>query len=523
MSERRIGLPRDPLIWLFVVTICVSIIGTYDLAREIGTPFPGYLSYRRSTSPTGEIDANTPVWWSGLIGNRLAKGDTLVAAAGRPYYPFAREAFAAGMQYRSASVIFRPPDGQGLFIRHMLNERFSMAHFTDIRLPEFITAVSFWLLAIVIYRADKTSPTHRAFVLICCLVALIRSLYVHNIFLDNTFSVLVELSLLMVTPALGVVMIYFTSTYPVPTRVSWRPFLIVASIAAVTFSLAAVLARWPGLPLDRTALFGDVNYYGTLALYLIGLFALLGRLALRVAGGRISRRERQSLLIVISGLLVALPVLLLSAFTCVVIGGDTLGYTVRGFDTRYLLMAVPLSFAYSMVRYRSMRAPPVLFIFVILLTFSAIVAAVGSWLWAVGQSNWPQSGLRPPFTTLFVAALVSSLFWGAAASARGAFGRIFHYDRRASASARNFGRRILGHTDLSSLPGSVTRGLVDELELVRAAIWLASQDGDSLTLAGPAGEFHGDIPETILVPAAAPKNANGRPSGHPSLPARIRT
>ena len=82
MSERRIGLPRDPLIWLFVVTICLSIIGTYDLAREIGTPFPGYLSYRRSTSPTGEIDANTPVWWSGLIGNRLAKGDTLVAAAG---------------------------------------------------------------------------------------------------------------------------------------------------------------------------------------------------------------------------------------------------------------------------------------------------------------------------------------------------------------------------------------------------------------------------------------------------------
>ena len=149
MSERRIGLPRDPLIWLFVVTICVSIIGTYDLAREIGTPFPGYLSYRRSTSPTGEIDANTPVLWSGLIGNHLAKGDTLVAAAGKPYYPFAREAFAAGMRYQSASVIFRPPDDQKLLIRHLLVERFSMAHFTDIRLPEFITAVSFWLLAIV--------------------------------------------------------------------------------------------------------------------------------------------------------------------------------------------------------------------------------------------------------------------------------------------------------------------------------------------------------------------------------------
>ena len=92
----RLRLPRDPLVWFFVVTAALSLLGVYDMAREIGAPFGGYVSYRRTAAPTGEVDANTPVWWSGMIRNRLTYDVTLLSAGGRPYYPDVREAFAQG-------------------------------------------------------------------------------------------------------------------------------------------------------------------------------------------------------------------------------------------------------------------------------------------------------------------------------------------------------------------------------------------------------------------------------------------
>jgi signal transduction histidine kinase len=490
MAERR--RLRDPLIWLFVLTGALAILGFTDMALELGQPFGGYISYRRSAVAVGEVDANTPIWWSGIIRNRLTQEDVLLAADNQPYYPYVREAFRrAAAEGRRLVVITLTRPGIERPIAHAVHvQRFTLGQFLDVRLPDVIMFLVFWLLALVVYLSDPGNPTSRAFAFVAALVGMVRALYVHNLFMDDALATVVETFLQMSLPAVGVGILYFAANFPAPTRHSWRGIIIVAGAAAAVFTTLAVAARLPFFRPALQASFGEINYFGTLALYFLGLGALTGRFVWRLIHRRhLSRRERRVLTIVLIGLGIAMPMLLVSGLTWLNLTGLE-DYYFRGLDLRYLMLSVPLTFAYALVRYRAMRSPSWLFIFVILLSSSAIVAALGAWAWAWTTPGWPENGVEPPFATLFVAAFVASLIWGGAASARGVFGRFLHYDWRAYDAVRAFGRRIAsGPSNLKSLPADVAQALVDELQLERAAVWRRGDEGGKLELVARRGVF----------------------------------
>ncbi|MFO7663058.1 MAG: histidine kinase, partial [Chloroflexota bacterium] len=272
---------------------------------------------------------------------------------------------------------------------------------------------------------------------------------------------------------------------------------------ALVASLAAIASRLPGLPtppLPPQAWFADLNYFGTIFIFIISLIALFGRIIHRLTRrkGRITKREQRTLLVVLLGLLIALPMYLTTALTWVTIDGRQISYFWQGFDLRFLLLGVPLAFAYVLVRYQALRSPSALFVVVMALAGSALIAAVGAWLWTTGHPTWPDNGLRPPFVPLFLAALVSSLVWLVFTSWRGPMGRYFQHERRSYAAARRFGQRVMGEVNLQQLPNTMAKALVEEFELDRAVIWIGSPQGN-LTLAAAHGTFSRELPSTLSV------------------------
>jgi signal transduction histidine kinase len=494
---------RDWLVWVILICGIVSWIGFIDMARNIGRPFPGYISFRRTVAQTGEVDANTPIWWSGLIQNRLDYGDLLLRVDDQPYYPgvgaYIEQVASAGLQSVTLDII---PNGTDTIQTVTVPlETYTLTHFLDVRLPDIIMNLVFWLLAVVVYTSWPEGPANRAFALAAVVVGLIRALYVHTVFMDDAFSIGVELLLQTAIPLMGVCVIHFAGQFPVKAKPRWHRLTLSALAFALVVSLAAVASRLPGLPtppLPGHAWFANLTYFGTLTLYFAGLIALFGRLLHRLIRrrARITKREQRTLLVVLLGLLIASPMLLITAFTWVTIDGRQLSYFWRGLDMRYLLMAVPLAFAYVLVRYQALRSPSALFIVVMALAGSALIAAAGAWLWAIGHPDWPDDGLRPPFVLLFVAVFVSSLIWLAFTSWRGPMGRYFQHERRSYAAARKFGRRVMGETNLQQLARSMAQALVEEFELERAAIWIGTPDGN-LTLAASYGRFSGELPPTL--------------------------
>ncbi len=523
MTQRR--YLRDPLVWLLIATAALSLLGLFNIARELGTPFGGYISYRRAQVPTGEVDLNTPVWWSGLIHDRLVPGAILLAVDGLSYYPNARDVYrqAAEKGRRTVAVEFRRPGEQTPVMRNLSVERFGRIELLDIRLPDLIMATAFWLLAVVVYRSAPDDPTNRAFTLSMALVGLLRAIYVHSLFYDNALSTFLEVVILTTIPFFGVSLIVFASHFPVSTSHRWRAPIVVAGVFAAGVALCGVLAQLPVFSPEQLLTLARVNYFGIVVLFLLGMGALTGRLVWRLTQRpRLSRREKRIILVVLLGILFASPMLLTTTFSWVIIDGKRVSYFVRGLDLRYLALAVPLTFAYALVRYRSMRSPSLLFVFVMLLSFSAILAAAGAWAWTWNHTGWPANGLRPPFPSLFTIALISGLLWVLVASARGVLGRIFHYEQRAYGAVRDFGRRITAQADLHDLPTAIVAALTEELDLERAAIWLAGEDETTLALAGQAGWVRGSLPATLPLDATAGShNANHRRAALSGAPLRI--
>lgn len=516
---------RDPLVWFFVLTAAISLLGLFNIAREIDSPFGGYVSYRRIPIATGEVDLNTPIWWAGMIRDRLEAGALLLAVNGLAYYPNVRRVFreAAAEGRPTVAIEFRRPGEDVPDNANLSVERFTRIEFLDIRLPDFIMAVAFWLLAIVVYQSGPNDPTNRAFALSMGLVGMLRAIYVHSLFYDNALSTFLEIIILTTIPIFAVSLINFAAQFPIPGGRRWRAPIFIAGIFAAVVALCGILSQVPYFSPGQLVIFSQLNYFGIVALFLLGIGTLAGRLLRRLMRRRnLTRRERRVILFVLFGLLLASPMIFTTAFSWVVIDGKRLSYFARGLDLRYLALAVPLTFAYALVRYRSLRSPSLLFVFVMLLSFSAIVAAVGAWAWTWNHVGWPNNGQRPPFPSLFVAAFVSGLLWVVLVSVRGVLGRVFHYERRAYGAARDFGRRITTRADLQDLPAAIVAALVGELELERAAIWLAGEDETRLELAGQAGRVRGQLPAELTLDATAGRqNANHRRATLSSAPLRI--
>lgn len=497
---------HDWLVWVILATAIMGLIGYYDVVRDIGHPFGGYVSFRPTAANLGEVDANTPDWWTGLIGRRLEHGDTLLRIDQQPYHPGLRETLAhlytSGERVAVLDVL--PRGGTQVVNIEVPLILFTFYHFLDVRLPDIIIGIVFWFLAIVVYASWPAGSANRAFALAASIVALVRALYVHTIFMDDPFSISLEIFQQMMLPLMGVAIIHFAGAFPVPAWSSWRWFTATGLMVAVVVILAAILVRIPNLPTPpwpTSKQFGDLRYFGTILVYLMALALFTGRLANRLLRqhNKISRRERRMLGTVALGFVIASPFLITTALTNLTINGRHVSYFWQGLDLRYLMLAIPLTLAYVLVRYQALRAPSRLFVVVMAISASAMIAALGTWGWVLNHDILPDTGLRPPFLVLFVVSLFTSLLWITLTSLRSPMSRIFQYDRRSNRAARDFGYRLLDLQNTQKLPQRIIGTLVDTFELERAAIWL-DMAGGPLTLTATEGFFRDPLPNRLNVP-----------------------
>lgn len=496
MIER---LRHDWLAWLLLGGLAISLLGPAAMLLEIGRPFGGYITFQRAATPHAEIDGNTPVWWSGMTFERLLHGDELVSVNGRPHAE-ARQAYAeAAAGLRTATIDVIRGGDMDLPVTVPV-QPFALSHFTDVRLPDLITAFVLWLAAIIVYHARPNDPANRAFALASAVAGFGRLLYVHTVFFDSPLALANELLLQSWLALLGPAMLLLAMRFPRPVRHRAAGTMLAVFIGLSAVSIGcAVLSRSDLGALSLRAAAERTGYLLTLLLLYASLLFLFSRLVVWLVSSRNSPRDRRIAAVLIGSWLLALPPLIAAGMNAVVPAETGSHYFFLGLDLRYMLLFAPLGFAFVLVRYQALQAPSPLFIFLMVFTTSAITAALVAWIWTLTHQHLPESAQRPPFVSLFVAALAVGLFWTLIAAWPKVLGRTLAWDRYSSATAREFGRRVSSGLDLSRTPDTVVQAMVDEFEVNQCALWIAEDNGAVLHLAAQAGREPAAVPEHILL------------------------
>lgn len=496
---------RNPAGAIMLAAAFFGLLGTVTVLLEIGHPFPRVMTYSLIGQTWVEIAHETPAWWAPLADGTLQNGDIFLTVNGLPYVANARQelarAYEAGQPARLE--VRRLNDDQPFFIDLPLF-RFSPGEFLDVKLPELLVGLVTWFLAAIVLRARPDSATNRVFAALASLVALHRLTAITSIFGDDLLLVnLPKVGHMIAAGLIGPMLLHLVLLFPIPLRQP-RRLLAVTYVLGLLSGLILALSRLPlaaRLPDRPRFTVEEIAFQTMLYLLLAGIIALFGRLLWSLKRWRsVSRRERRIVRIVLSGLVLSMPPVLVVLAPIVPGWVQIRSAFALGVDLRYLMLAVPIAFAIAIVRYQTFQSPSKLFIFLIALAISAMLAAVGTAIWLAMIPPALAASLRPPFVVMFVFILAGSVFWSRQADWRGWFGRFLHRADRNYESARAFGDRVMGGHDMRALPATIARALVDELELERAAIWLWSPVVGGLELAAAAGGEAPPLPAHVSLP-----------------------
>ena len=154
------------------------------------------------------------------------------------------------------------------------------------------------------------------------------------------------------------------------------------------------------MPPELSEAIDNAAYLTMLLLLLMGIVALFARLIWSWIYERRTRRQRRAAAIVLAGMAGATPMFFFLLIPLVTDLSTVVGAHWRGLDMRYTLLAIPITFAVVIIRYQSFKALSSLFMLVLLLSLSGMLAAVGAWLWRLSLP--PDATVtRPPFALLF--------------------------------------------------------------------------------------------------------------------------
>ena len=482
---------RTPAGVVLILAAVLVSLSLYTNLHEIGQPFGNYVSYSVMGGRVSNVATETPDWWPSVANGLVAANDNLLTIDGLPYTTHARDAFAR------AYADSRPVTVE---IRRYLNDEvqsisvwptpITFRDVVDVRLPELLVAAAYWLLALLVLRARPQAITNRVFAVTAALVAIHRAASQPAFIGDLQPSILLlHTALLVAAGLIGPLAMHLATVFPTPLSRRPRRTLIPIYILGLIAGLLLAATRqpwWEGVPTEVLEAVQDTAYWTMLLLLFLGVVALLARLVWSWIYERRTRRQRRAAAIVLVGMFGALPMLLY--LVTPLFNPDLVTVSDaywRGLDLRYTLLAIPITFAIVIIRYQTFKALSSLFMVVLLLSLSGVLAAVGAWLWRVSLPAGAPIG-RPPFALMFTLILLSSAFWSAQVGRNRWFGRYLRWEATTYDAARSFGRRVMGRSDLRILPSILTQTLVEEMALERAALWLYDEDG--FALAGSAGD-----------------------------------
>jgi len=500
----RIAIPywlRNRAGAAIILAVFFGFLGTLSMVLEIGRSFGGYITYGNVGQEWATVIHETPDWW--LARGELRYGDILRDIDDLPYASNAWTEFArADALGRAVWVTVDSRAGGASWRAPVETAAITLADVLDVKLPEITVAVTFLLLGIMVLRARPAATTVQVFAALSACIALQRLTVVTSMATDARLLVnLPKLGHMIAAGLIGPLLFHLALVFPTPLPAHPRLALRVLYGLGLLAGLGLAATRspfWAAVPIPLGDAIDQATYRTILYLALGGMIALFVRLGWTWARERQTRRQRRTAGIVLLGLLCSIPMVV------IVLGPALPGFPAtraafwNGLDLRYTLLATPIAFAYVIVRYQTFRSPSRLFVFVIILALSALLAAIGAWLWRLG--HLPElAGMRPPFITMFALVFAASLFWSSQASWRGWFGRFLQWEPRSYESARSFGGRVMDRSDLRDLPQTIAQALVDELELERAGVWLWQPERKRFALAGSAGGPLPALPDRLAL------------------------
>ena len=505
-GNRRKGLYlpmwlRNPAGVALIVAVVFGILGTLPILTHIGRPFGGFAAYGFQPRDTAELAYDTPIWWPVIADGTLRSGDLIATVDSRPFTPNAWDAFAdayAAGRLATLDVIRRTTGGQLMVTVAPL--LVTIGHVVDLEFTETVVGLVFWLLALLVLRARPGHITNQVFAIVAACVAIHRLTIIAGVITDDGWWVnLPKAGHMLAAGLIGPLLVHLATVFPTVGAHRMRPLLVVLYVVGVLAGLTLALGRLP-LPLGIPQLLDDpvgrAAYMTMLYLLLGGILALFGRLIWSWRRESHTRRQQRTTRIILLGLLGSLPAVIVILVPLVPSLEPVRTAFWRGLDVRWLMLSIPIAFAYVIIRYQTFKGLSRLFMLIIVLSLSGVLAALGAWLWQLSQPA-EAVALRPPFVTLFTFICLASAIWSVQGSWRGWFGRYLHWEPRTYDAARAFGRRVMGAPTMRELPSIMAAALVEELALERAAVWLWQPESGGYQLAAEAGATGSPLPPQL--------------------------
>ncbi len=471
---------------MLVILVC-GLATVVNMAIQIGQPFGGFFTTR---SVPWLVDAPTPPWWPAL-NSGLRYDDELLTLDGTSYSADGYLEYAKALQTGKHTVtLTMKRDGQRLQLELPIR-RFSLSNLLDLKLPDLLVGLGFWLLAVAVYLARPQEAVNRIFAIACGATAGAIWLTITALFPQgDALTHFLQIAWCFAAAFVGIGFIHLATLFPEPVHRDaqrWiKALYLLMFVTAVIYTISLFL-RWQDYESALANLLSTIGNRTIIGSFGLAVFLYLARLVQLAWAPTLSRRVRRQVIMLSSGLLLALPYVVIVVFRALVRG--TQSYFWNGLDLRYLVLAVPLTFAFIILRYQSFQRTPMPIIGVLILASSALVASLGAWVVRILEPEWVNSLTWTPFAPLFGITLLTSVVWSSQSSWWGAFSRLFQWERRSYRAVQKFGQQVINEVELSQLPQAIAKALVTNMELERAAIWLWNEKEAAYQLLGQAGEW----------------------------------
>ncbi len=148
---------------LLGLTFAGILAGVINLGRDIGQPFGGYMVLDYPNTNEWVVDGATPPWWPALGAGGLRIEDRLRAVNGNPDILNQGKEYAAAAARGDSEVELRFERAGQVSVVRLPILAFSPRHLIEFKLPDVIIGLSFWLLALIVYRLHPTNPLNRTY------------------------------------------------------------------------------------------------------------------------------------------------------------------------------------------------------------------------------------------------------------------------------------------------------------------------------------------------------------------------
>lgn len=496
MKLLRNKLSNYGLMGLIGISLLLGIGCLIYLGRDIHRPFGGLIIIYT------QVDPSTPIWWPGMVDDsatyRYRIKELRGEAVDKERIPaIFQEAYDQGET--TVSVIFE--DDDRLISRRLPVLLFGWNYFFDFVGARIITGMGFWLLAVIVYGTRPNETANRLAAIAFCLLAVNQWLVHPTLYWnkDEGREFFLFIFWNVVNTFLGVILAHFALTFPKPAQPRWRWLILLPWYSLVMLIFGVEIIDYV-IGIDEPMLLSELkkNKFSGFFLSFLGLTVMVGRYIQLAVTDRHNPRIWYQIRILSGGLFGASPGLII-LFVDGLTSGDHYQFSILGFDTRYLFFIAPLAIAYTMLRYQSLYGATTAVVIVLFLSSSALVASFGAGVLRVLEPRLIELTNFSPFFALFMMGLVMGIFWSYHSSSRGWFKKLFHRQALNYEATHNFGQRLLGQTNIETLPQQIADSLVAELGLEQAVVWQSPPNDPSFWLTGESGSWDRNPPHCVTV------------------------